>query len=159
MNLSLRASTRVSGLVVQEAGNETLVYDLENHRALNLNGTASHVWRELDGTQTAEGIARKTGIPVELVLLSIDEFESNGLLNERVETGVGKTATSRRKMLMDVASAVAIPVVIGIVAPRAAHAQSCVCAPILNEQACIANADCTWFFDRCAAAQQDSNIC
>ena len=43
---------RSEGLLVEELGDETLVYDRESHEAHCLNRSAALVWRHCDGTTT-----------------------------------------------------------------------------------------------------------
>lgn len=125
MNLSLKPSSRTADVIVQEIDGEVLIYDLNSHQALALNETASKVWNLLDGKSTISDIAETAQIPVEIVMLSIDELQKKDLLEEKVEMGLAKDRVSRRKMLASVAaSAVALPVIASIIAPTAAHAQS-----------------------------------
>lgn len=46
---------RSQKLVVQELNGETLVYDLQKHKAYCLNRTASQLWRACDGRTNGRG--------------------------------------------------------------------------------------------------------
>ncbi|MBX7172719.1 MAG: PqqD family protein [Pyrinomonadaceae bacterium] len=129
----MKANSRTNDIIVQNIGDEVLIYDLKINKALSLNETAAKVWECLDGQRTIEEIAQTTNIPLDLVLLSIDELQRNNLLQEKIETGLASDRVSRRKMMMRFASAaVALPIIIGIAAPTAISAQSCFAATTMN---------------------------
>lgn len=44
--------SRSENIIVQEIGDETLVYDVSSREAHCLNRTAAMVWRACDGTRT-----------------------------------------------------------------------------------------------------------
>src|SRR5215207_7627235 len=77
---------RRSKLVVRELADETLVYDLEGHRAHCLNRTAALVWGLCDGGNTVSRIAEKVGerlsarVPEEVIRLALDQLADRGLL-------------------------------------------------------------------------------
>src|SRR2546422_8935483 len=54
-----RPRQRRDGLVVQELPEETLVYDLERHKAHCLEAVAAAVWEACDGHRTVEQIAAR----------------------------------------------------------------------------------------------------
>lgn len=131
-------------IVVQELDNETLVYDLENDKAHHLNETVSTVWKSCDGKTPTKEIAKRlekqldTKIEEDFVWLALDELVKADLL-EGKNAGDDFTKLSRRKVLFRYAPvAVALPVVMSLVAPPAAHAQSCV----MPGNFCAADAEC-----------------
>ncbi len=129
----MKANSRTNDIIIQNIGDETLVYDLKTNKALSLNETVTKVWELLDGQRTADDISEIINIPSDLVLLTIDELQRNNLLQEKVETGLATDKVSRRKMMMRFASAaVALPIIIGIAAPTAISAQSCFAATTMN---------------------------
>ena len=139
---------RKNGLVIQEASDEVLVYDLDTNKAHCLNETSAFVWKSCTGTNSVADIVRDfestTGKTVndELVWLAIDQLGDNGLLES------GMTARfagqSRREVIKKIglASMVALPVVASLVAPPNALAVgSCACT---NNAGCVnqTNAGC-----------------
>lgn len=120
-----------SQLVLQELGDELLVYDQRDHKAHSLDGVAAAVFRRCDGRTTvaeaAEAIAAG-GRPadVALVAAALDELRATGLLESPAPR---VPALSRRDALRRVGfiagAAVAIPLVQSIVAPSVAQAASC----------------------------------
>lgn len=131
---------RRDGLVVKTVDDELLVYDLERHRAHSLNALAAAIWRACDGRRPAAEVAaavrtetdsRVTDAAVEYGLASLGRAR---LLagGERPRSG-----PTRRQVLGGLGTA-AIPLVLSIVAPTAAHAQSCagVGDPCINGSSC-----------------------
>ena len=126
-----KPKARKNNIVVQKLGKETLVYDLNENRALCLNETSAIVWGMCDGRRTATEISDemskklKTLIDEDLVNLALDQLNKDGLL----EDGGGNylEEVSRREVIRKVgfASMVVLPVVSSLVAPEAALAQSC----------------------------------
>ncbi len=122
---------RSSDLVVQEIGNETLVYDLKTHNAKCLNETSAAVWKLCDGKRNAVDISMslsaqfKTSVDQELVWLAFDQLNKEDLLKSN-GTEFALQGTSRRELIKKVgfAAVVAIPVVSSVIAPRAVNAQS-----------------------------------
>ncbi len=131
------APVKKGGLVVQDLGDEVIVYDPVSHRAHALNRSAALVFERLDGKHTIEAVARHVGRAIErppqkaLVTAAINELSSAGLLETPVD------ALPRRAMLRGMAAGLT-PLVISVSVPAAAGAQSC-----LNAFAtCVLPADC-----------------
>ncbi len=127
--------SRMEDLVVQELADETLVYDLQRHKAYCLNRTASLVWRYCDGStsvsQVAGALRQEMDMPVkdDLVLLAIKQLAGARLLLEGGETPVLASHYTRRRVLqaMGVAgAAMLLPVVVSVIAPTAAQAATCI---------------------------------
>ena len=80
-------SARRDGLVVEELADETLVYDLQTHKAHSLNPTAALVWRHCDGQTTVSEVARivhqNLNAPNsnDLVLLAIERLKNANLMD------------------------------------------------------------------------------
>ncbi|MEP6789024.1 MAG: PqqD family protein, partial [Acidobacteriota bacterium] len=93
---------RKNDLVIQQADNEVLVYDLNTNKAACLNETAAFVWQNCNGSNAIADIAaalgRKTNSEVndDLVWLAIDELSKNKLLEEKVSAEYSFTGASRR---------------------------------------------------------------
>jgi hypothetical protein len=129
-----RPKARAEGVVVRELAEEVLVYDLDTHKAVCLNGAAAAVWRLCDGRRTPADIRRaleKTdvgAVPEEFVWLALEQLGKDGLLDARAPARPPALAgLSRREMIRRVglAAAVALPAVAAIVAPTPADAASC----------------------------------
>jgi hypothetical protein len=116
---------RRSDLVVTELENELLVYDVKTHRALCLNESAAAIWKKCDGKSSTEEIAASTLIDKTLVKMALGDLSANKLLDGGM---VAKTdRVTRRKVLLGAATALAVvPVILTIVAPAAAQANSCI---------------------------------
>jgi len=125
---------RTEELVVQEAGDELLIYDLRINKAICLNQTSATIWQNCDGNTDTREIAAKLAkrhsglVNEELIMLALDQLNENGLLEYEGSIKNGFAGLSRREVIRKVgfASAVALPVVMSLVAPPAAFAQSCI---------------------------------
>jgi len=123
---------RKDGLLVEELANETLVYDLERHKAHCLNQTATFVWRHCDGQTTIGELAEllqdefRSSANEEVVWLALERLEKAHLLRERVRPQTETPRYSRRRLMRILGIGMAVPVVVSIVAPMAVHAATCV---------------------------------
>ncbi len=124
---------RKESLLVEELSDETLVYDLERHKAHCLNQTAAFVWRHCDGQTSVGELARlledELGIPAneDVVWLALDRLESVHLLQRRGERGTETPRYSRRELVKRLGQiGIALPMIVSIVSPLAAAAVSCV---------------------------------
>jgi len=116
---------RTEELVVQELGDETLVYDLQRDQAHCLNPTSAAVWRRCDGHATSSQIRARlqeelgTAVDPRVVELALDQLGRARLLaiaaprSERV---------SRRELGRDLGKVLAfsLPVVLTVAAPAMA---------------------------------------
>ncbi len=57
MNNLTKPKARNPEILVQEIGDEVLIYDLEINKAFSLNETCAMVWRECDGEKPIAEIA------------------------------------------------------------------------------------------------------
>ncbi len=135
-----------SKLVVRELVDETLVYDVEGHRAHCLNRTAALVWGLCDGRNTVSRISEKVGerlsarVPEEVVLLALERLADRGLLAPGgVRPAPAESLVSRRAMMrrLGLAAAVALPLVTSIISPTPVMAQS-----PCNETSCPPGTTC-----------------
>lgn len=143
--------------MVEDLDGETLVYDVERHRAHCLNGTAAHLWRHCNGRRSTADLTRR-----------LVELLGPGVLNESnvkdalrrlyavrlIEAPIErrpKTVSGRRQAMTRLArlagSAALLPVIVSIVAPTAAQAASC---KAIGTGPCTAPAQC------CANSQGNS---
>ncbi len=134
---------RTEGLLVQDVLDEIVVYDLDREKAHSLNPTAASVWtqcvRQTPRAEAVELLSQKLGSGKGETALdfALAQFHRAKLLQEpipRVED------MSRRAVMQRIGLAVAagLPIVTSLMAPPAAHAQSC----IADGQPCVADAEC-----------------
>jgi Coenzyme PQQ synthesis protein D (PqqD) len=120
---------KTNNILVQELKDETLLYNLETNQVYCLNKTAAFVWQSLDGQHNLEQIKQlsKYNLDDELIFLTIDEFNRNNLLQEKLETNLSNEKMNRRTLLAKYgAMAIALPLITTIAAPKSIQAQSCV---------------------------------
>jgi len=141
---------RQKDLVVQEVPGELLVYDLASNRAYCLNATAASIWKLCSGERTLDDIRlswmeqNQTAIDIDVIRYGVQELASSELL----ETSVPASGLSRREVIrrIGLASAVALPVIASVVAPKnALSAVSCTCIialDCLNQVTCQSTTVC-----------------
>src|SRR5688572_2745946 len=127
-------NARRERLLVEELAEETLVYDLDNHKAHSLNATAALVWRHCDGKKSVGDVARimhdELNAPEseELVILALDRLQAARLLADDAPTNSAQV--SRRAVMKKLALAggltLLLPAIHSIVAPTPAQAQTCI---------------------------------
>ncbi len=168
---ALMPRKRQDELVVEELPDETLVYDLERHKARCLNRTAALVWRHCDGqTSVAEMAAlleEQLAIPADeaVVWMALDRLGRAQLLSEPVTLPADRAHYSRREVLRTLRRAAGIslllPVVSTIFAPRAAAQASCVssCSGIPNCTPCSAQCNKLCCNGSCMPSGQAQSIC
>ena len=125
-------------LVVQQMGDETVVYDEQRNHIHRLNRTAALVWQNCDGRQAAGDIARavqdELGSPMteEMVWLALDRLDKGHLLQNRLARPEAAGQVTRRQMLRKAAlvggATLLLPVVQSMIAPTPAMAMSLRCA-------------------------------
>lgn len=123
---------RHGGLVIRELPEELLVYDAETHGAHCLNETAALVWKQCDGRSSVPEIAAKvsatvgTEIDDDVVWLALEDLWKRDLLvGEPAPADEGTMSRAQLLRRSAVAAAVAVPVIVSVVAPKAAHAATC----------------------------------
>src|SRR5881296_287170 len=90
-----RPRQRRDGLVVQKLPEETLVYDLERHKAHCLEAVAAAVWEACDGRRTVEQIAARAAkrigrpVPEEAAWLALRRLGRARLMEAPVAAPVG----------------------------------------------------------------------
>ena len=139
------APVKKAGLVVQDLGDEVIVYDPVSHRAHALNRTAALVFERLDGKHDVNAVARHVGLALEmppqraLVTAAVNELAASGLLETPLD------ALPRRVMLRGLAAGLT-PLVISVSVPAAAAAQSCLnaFATCVLPTDCCAGLDCEY---------------
>lgn len=129
---------RQDGLLVQEVGDETIVYDQQRNHAHRLNRSAALVWRACNGRRTVADLADTLrpqlgdAASEDLVLLALDRLEKGHLLTGPLDPPMGVDPITRRTALRKLAlvggMTLLIPVVQNMVAPTPAMAMSVGCA-------------------------------
>lgn len=111
---------RSVNIVLQETGNELLVYDLRINKAYCLNETARMIFNLCDGHKTISEISyvvsRKLKTPVveELVLLTINDLKNNGLIEDTYDQSSQLLPEKNRREIIKrvgLASMVALPLI------------------------------------------------
>jgi hypothetical protein len=118
---------RRRGIVVQDIGDEVLVYDLDSHNTFCLNETSGAVYMACDGFTSFEELRRrKRGFTDDLINLALVQLDEQGLLEKRDESLAPLAGMSRRDAVRKVAmaSALALPLIMSVAAPTALHAAS-----------------------------------
>jgi hypothetical protein len=116
---------RSEDLVVEELGDELLVYDLTTDQAHALGATAARVWRACDGKTDAVAFRVELGLDRETVTRALDELHANGLLDEGAELAPGISRRDLSKRVAKVGGAVAAtPLIVSLAAPLPAAAQT-----------------------------------
>ncbi len=119
---------RTKGVLVQEIGDELVVYDMERKEAHRLSPSAALVWRNADGKHTPEQLARiveaELDVPGSDVLnVALDELRRSRLVEGGVTVGVSRRAAMAKLAAAGVA-ALLVPSVLSIAAPTARAQQS-----------------------------------
>jgi len=154
MSRTIRPEARQDDLVVQSATDELLVYDNQSDRAYVLSPAAAAVWRASNGKRTVPEIAsylsQETLTDEQTVWYALGQMQD--LLREPVQMPQELVGMSRRKFLQRasiVAAAAAVPVVVSLVAPTPAHAQSgtvaCKCVIASCSESVTCGAQCIAF--------------
>src|SRR5688500_19991928 len=91
MDQGRRPLARTTDLIVEELGDELLVYDKESDRGHCLSPTAAAVWRRCDGRTPAEGLSAQLGFDATTVRQALDELTNIGLLEAAPAGGNGTT--------------------------------------------------------------------
>lgn len=132
---------RTEKLLIQEVGNELIVYDQENNGSHCLNPMAARVWHYCDGNNTINDIAKllekELNISKDsdvdmrgLVYLTLEELERYNLIKDYVKRPIGTSGIPRRTVVKTgvlvggFAIGSMFPLVKSIVAPVVAQAAS-----------------------------------
>src|SRR5918993_3269824 len=138
-NDRLMPRARKTSLVVKELKDEVLVYDLERDKAHSLNSSAAFIWKKCNGRRTVEEVAQavskefKVPADEQTVWLALDQLSKFNLLEAKITRPAGMPQISRRQMMrIGAAAAFALPVIVSIVAPTAANAQTSISPSVCN---------------------------
>ncbi|HYI25552.1 MAG TPA: hypothetical protein VD767_09100 [Thermomicrobiales bacterium] len=121
MSLAVPAA-RTIGLVVTDTAGEFLVYDQEAYHIHHLNQASAVVWRLCTGDRTVLDIAIDSGLEVESVQIAIGKLAAANLLDGDASIAPQACRSTRRSFLGKTGLAVAMPTIVSVTAPLAAHA-------------------------------------
>jgi hypothetical protein len=151
----MRPEARSERLLLEEVGNELVIYDLQRHRAHQLNRTAALVWQSCDGHKTVAELRKllqtelDPAIDDQIVWQALERLGKAHLLREppprRASTARMTRRQALRKFGQTAALALLMPAVTSIFAPApllAAH--TCDSTPCTNActNRCTTDADC-----------------
>jgi Coenzyme PQQ synthesis protein D (PqqD) len=154
---------RSEDLLVEELGDELLVYDRDSDEAHSLDASAAAIWRACDGTNTVPGMAADLVLEDAVVQSTVEQLGELGLLlpGSFETAGHSRRALLRHGLVAGAAGVAAVPVIRSIVAPSAAQAQTLmVCAPhdqpcgVVTNGTCSSTLPCCDTSDTCLAGPQ-----
>jgi hypothetical protein len=185
--LTRRPLSRSADLIIEELGEELLVYDTRNDRGHSLSPTAAKVWQRCDGRTPANGLSAQLGLDAEAVEQALAELDACELLEAPAEPtlDVVHNGGGTRRELAGKAAKLGVGVAAGSLilsraVPAAAQAQTiialcaalnpggncgtcsqnecCCCTPGTNNPA--ATQRCAATFALCCAyeGQEDGNV-
>jgi hypothetical protein len=146
-------------LLIQEVGNELVVYDEERHLAHRLSRTAALVWRHCDGKHSVEDLTARLrkelgpSADEDLVRLALDRLEKAHLLVDQLVWPAEEAPPTRRRVLArlkQTAAALLVPAILTIVAPAPSLAQS-VSIPCVTMDECMRRCDTTVLNQPCCS--------
>lgn len=113
---------RTDELVIEELGDELLVYDLIRDEAHSLGAAAARVWKACDGRTTLEGMTAQLELDHATVAEAIEGLRACNLLDDGPpEDGVTRRGFTLRTLKIG-AVATAAPLIVSVAAPAAAMA-------------------------------------
>lgn len=77
-----RPTARTADLLVEQLGDESLVYDQRTNRVHCLSSAAARVWRACDGTASAQQLGRALNLESVLVERALGELDACELLDD-----------------------------------------------------------------------------
>jgi hypothetical protein len=125
---------RTEKIVIQELENEVLIYDLNLDKAYCLNETSATIWQLCDGSKTvpeiSQAVSKKFGATAsdDMVWLALEQLKKDQLISNEFQStfsGLSRRAAIRK---MGLASAIALPTIISIIAPTSACAATLDCS-------------------------------
>lgn len=130
------------GVVIEELGDELVIYVKATQTAHALSKDAAAVWRRCDGHSSTEDIAPRAGLDRARVARALDELAAAGLIEQ--PEGISRRALYKRAATLG-AAAVSAPLIYSVaVRPASAAASSLVCGDLQGAR-CTAfwpNANC-----------------
>lgn len=115
---------RHSEIVVQTLDKELLIYDLKTNQAHQLNETSMIVFQACADGKTFEDLTRKYKFTENLINFALDDFEKLNLIESDYQTKSERIPRRELIKKIGLATAVALPVIVSMVAPKAMAAAS-----------------------------------
>jgi hypothetical protein len=114
---------REDELVVEELGDELLVYDLTRDRAHSLGATAARVWHACDGSTSVDSLSADLEVDADTVARALAELRECHLLDVGAIQADGLTRRDAGVRAAKVGAALAsVPLIVSVAAPAAAMA-------------------------------------
>lgn len=141
----MKPRARERGLLVEEVGGETLVYDLDRHKAHCLGPVLAEVWRLCDGRSTPAEIARRlrrrsgAAVDQDVVAAAVRRLARARLLEEPLAVAARVSLRGRRELLKKAALLGGLSLA-SITAPTASSAATCI---TLGDCRALGNKQCT----------------
>jgi hypothetical protein len=136
---------RSADLIIEELGDEILVYDTKTDQGHSLSPEAAKVWRACNGTTSAERLSVKLGLDQDTVNRALEELSNCDLLEVR-PTIVADGSTRREvtiKLAKVGAAAAAAPLILSVAAPAAYAAATVRFCGQFSSGNCGANTGCS----------------
>src|SRR3954470_9075829 len=118
-----RPLARTADLLVEEFGDELLIYDQRSDQAHCLSPAAARVWRACDATTTVEQLGAGLELDHGTLAHALEELEACELLDSGPAAGVTRREATARLAKLGAAAATA-PLIYSITAPAPAMAAS-----------------------------------
>lgn len=116
---------RVGDLIVEDVGEEALIYDTRTDTAHSLNSVAAAVWRAAHDGATVSQLVEHTSADEDLVVIALSELHEKGLMDG---SEFAAPRISRRRALGRMAAvgaaAAAAPFIVSATVPKAEAAGS-----------------------------------
>ena len=142
---SHKPRARSDDLIVEELGDEVLVYDSSSDMAHCLTPDAARVWRLCDGNTSIDSLPAQADLSAERVVQALRELESSELF-EQAPT-LGGDGHTRREMGLKVAkvgaAAAAMPLIVSVAAPAPAMAATLAFCANFSSGNCGSNTGCS----------------
>ena len=123
MSLTQGPLARSEDLIVEELGDELLIYDSKANYGHSLSPDAARVWRRCDGKTPREGLSAQLDLNAKTVERALDELDRCELLEERPVAAQGTTRRELTVKMVTVAgAAAAAPLILSVAAPTPAQA-------------------------------------
>lgn len=124
--MNILPEARMSDIVVQHLKGETLVYDLITDKAFCLNETAKIIFDACGNQLSFAELKRRHKFSDEIIFFTLEELKKINLLAKNDEFASPFAGMTRREVIRRVglSSAVALPLISSLVAPKSTDAAS-----------------------------------
>jgi hypothetical protein len=117
---------RSDDLIVEELGDEILIYDTDADRAHSLSADAAKIWRSCDGSTSRDQLVAGLGLDSDTVARALDELGRCELLVQPPTLAPVAEGSTRREVTIKLAkvgaAAAAAPLIVSVAAPPPALA-------------------------------------